>query len=58
MFMESLEVFIVNAACGSPGYKEGDFNPKECAEGQRNGETALGEGMKSSWCCRWILVII
>lgn len=59
-FMESLEVFTLNAACGSPGYKEGDFNPKESAEeeGQRNGDPTLGEGTKSSWCCRWILVIM
>lgn len=63
MLMESLEDFILNAACTSPGYKEGDFNPKEraeevCEEGQRNGESSLGEGSKSSWCFRWISAII
>lgn len=62
MLTESLEDFIQNAACKSPGYKEGDFNPTEHAEetreeGQRSGESSLGEGTKSSWCFRWISAI-
>lgn len=63
MLMESLEDFILNAACRSPGHKEGDFNPKEraediCEEGQRNEESSLGEETKSSWCFRRISDII
>jgi len=62
MLMESLEDFTLDTTCRSPGYKEGVSNPKEgeeevCEEGQRNGESSLGEGTKSSCCFRWISVI-
>lgn len=61
--MESLEDFILNAAGWSPGYQEGNFNPKECAEeiseeGQQNGGSPLWEGTKLSWCSGWISVIM